>query len=125
MDCKEKYVGSTISIENCCGGSTPAQVYNKPAGGAPKSAHASLTQTGMGGLYVMESSLLQFSPRPGDSSACSGDNLNSSKSPFSFSDIQPTNFANVEDMLFEVFRCEETDTINNIAIAQFLKANIY
>ena len=39
-----------------------------------------------------------------------------------FSDIQPTNFANVEDMLFEVFRCEETDTINNIAIAQFLKA---
>ena len=38
------------------------------------------------------------------------------------SDIQPTNFANVEDMLFEVFRCEETDTINNIAIAQFLKA---
>ena len=24
-------------------------------------------------------------------------------------------------MLFEVFRCEETDTINNIAIAHFLK----
>ena len=121
-------MGSTISIDNCWGGdSTPAQVYNKPAGGAPKPAgmHASLTQTGMGGLYVMESSLLQFSPRPGDSSACSGDNLNSSKSPFSFSDIQPTNFANVEDMLFEVFRCEETDTINNIAIAQFLKANIH
>ena len=38
-----------------------------------------------------------------------------------FSDIEPTNFANVEDMLFEVFRCEETDTINNIAIAHFLK----
>ena len=89
----------------------------------PKSAgvHAPPQQPGMGGLYVVESSLLQFSPRPGDSSACSGDNLNCSKSPFSFSDIQPTNFANVEDMLFEVFRCEETDTINNIAIAQFLK----
>ena len=43
---------------------------------------------------------------------------------FYFSDIQPTNFANVEDMLFEVFRCEETDTINNIAIAQFLKVVI-
>ena len=27
-------------------------------------------------------------------------------------------------MLFEVFRCEETDTINNIAIAQFLKVVI-
>ena len=38
-----------------------------------------------------------------------------------FSDIEPSNFANVEDMLFEVFRCEETDTINNIAIAHFLK----
>ena len=32
----------------------------------------------------------------------------------------PTNFANVEDMLFEVFRCEETDAIDRIAIAQFL-----
>jgi len=42
-----------------------------------------------------------------------------------YSDIQPTNFANVEDMLFEVFRCEETDTINNIAIAQFLKVYTY
>ena len=42
---------------------------------------------------------------------------------FYYTDIQPTNFANVEAMLFEVFRCEETDTINNIAIAQFLKVS--
>jgi hypothetical protein len=27
----------------------------------------------------------------------------------------------VEDMLFEVFRCEETDTIDSIAIGQFLR----
>ncbi len=32
-----------------------------------------------------------------------------------------THFANVEDMLFEVFRCEETDSIDSIAIAHFLK----
>jgi hypothetical protein len=35
----------------------------------------------------------------------------------------PTNFANVEDMLFEVFRCEETDTFDSIAIKQFLKVS--
>ena len=34
-----------------------------------------------------------------------------------------TNFANVEDMLFEVFRCEETDSIDRIAIAQFLRVS--
>ena len=28
-------------------------------------------------------------------------------------------------MLFEVFRCEETDTINNIAIAHFLKVGLF
>ena len=32
-----------------------------------------------------------------------------------------TNFANVEDMLFEVFRCEETDTIDRIALGHFIK----
>ncbi len=33
-------------------------------------------------------------------------------------------FANVEDMLFEVFRCEETDSIDSISITQFLKVFI-
>ena len=37
---------------------------------------------------------------------------------------QPANFAKVEDMLFEVFRCEETDSIDSIAIAQFLKVRM-
>jgi hypothetical protein len=36
-------------------------------------------------------------------------------------DVEPHDFANVEDMLFEVFRCEETDSIDSISIAQFLK----
>merc|ERR1712223_1570946 len=36
--------------------------------------------------------------------------------------VEPHDFANVEDMLFEVFRCEETDSIDSISIAQFLKA---
>ena len=34
---------------------------------------------------------------------------------------QAAHFANVEDMLFEVFRCEETDTFDRISIRQFLK----
>jgi len=37
-------------------------------------------------------------------------------------DVEPQDFDNVEDMLFEVFRCEETDTIDSISICQFLKA---
>ncbi len=37
----------------------------------------------------------------------------------------PTHFANVEDMLFEVFRCEETDTFDTIAIRQFLRVSEY
>ena len=67
------------------------------------------------------------------SSRCSVADFNTSlpQSPFSrtsslccfCSDIQPHNFANVEDMLFEVFRCEETDTIDSIAIGQFLRVS--
>ena len=37
--------------------------------------------------------------------------------------VEPLDFANVEDMLFEVFRCEETDTIDSISISQFLKVS--
>ena len=37
--------------------------------------------------------------------------------------MEPHDFANVEDMLFEVFRCEETDSIDSISIAQFLKVS--
>ena len=36
---------------------------------------------------------------------------------------QAAHFANVEDMLFEVFRCEETDTFDRISIRQFLKVS--
>ena len=35
--------------------------------------------------------------------------------------VEPHDFASVEDMLFEVFRCEETDTIDSISISQFFK----
>ena len=38
-------------------------------------------------------------------------------------DVEPQDFDNVEDMLFEVFRCEETDTIDSISICQFLKVS--
>ena len=37
---------------------------------------------------------------------------------------QAAHFANVEDMLFEVFRCEETDTFDRISIRQFLKVRM-
>lgn len=40
-------------------------------------------------------------------------------------DVDPHNFANVEDMLFEVFRCEETDSIDSISISQFLKVSFF
>ena len=42
-------------------------------------------------------------------------------SVFSGASHRATHFANVEDMLFEVFRCEETDSIDSIAIGHFLK----
>ena len=37
---------------------------------------------------------------------------------------QAAHFANVEDMLFAGFRCEETDTFDRISIRQFLKVRI-
>ena len=43
--------------------------------------------------------------------------------PFLFRNVEPHDFDNVEDMLFEVFRCEETDTIDSISIAQFIKVS--
>ena len=42
---------------------------------------------------------------------------------FLFRNVEPHDFDNVEDMLFEVFRCEETDTIDSISIAQFIKVS--
>ena len=37
---------------------------------------------------------------------------------------QQASFLNIEDMLFEVFRCEETDTFDRISIRQFLKVRM-
>ena len=39
--------------------------------------------------------------------------------------VEPSDFASVEDMLFEVFRCEETDTIDSISISQFFKVKVH
>ena len=36
--------------------------------------------------------------------------------------MEPHDFANVEDMLFEVFRCEETDTIDSI-LSKYLRGH--
>ena len=45
-------------------------------------------------------------------------------SPQTSRNVEPHDFASVEDMLFEVFRCEETDTIDSISISQFFKVRI-
>ena len=42
---------------------------------------------------------------------------------FNSRNVEPHDFASVEDMLFEVFRCEETDTIDSISISQFFKVS--